>query len=639
MKFSKIYVWLLIPALLGSCKKFLDFVPDNVATIDNAFAMRSSAEKYLFTCYSFMPLHGNIDQNPAFCGGDEIMIPIEMLGVDVIPNDKLARGLQNVVDPYVNYWDGTQNGKALYRGLSTCNIFLENIGRVPDIQELERKRWIAEVKFLKAYYHYWLMRMYGPIPLAKENIPVTSEAAAFRVKRAPVDSCVNYIVQLLDEAIVDLPLRVFSETSELGRATLPIAMAVKADVLVTAASPLYNGNTEFAGFKNKDSDGKAGEVLFNQTYDVAKWQRAAIACKEAIDKCHEAGHKLYKFNPVVNQYNLTQETLTQMSIRNAVTEKWNEEVIWGNSLSYTRALQSFSQARIDPTRLANFSFKGFLAPTLKMAELFYTNNGVPIEEDNTWDYNNRFNLQTATESDRFHLKQGYTTVKLHFDREPRFYADLAFDGGTWYGQGKFDDKDQFFVSAKSLQPAGGSGGERYSGTGYWPKKLVNFNNVIGPTNTYDVKDYPFPVIRLADLYLLYAEALNEQSGPTADVYTYMNLVRARAGLNSVEESWANYSRFPTKHTTKEGLRSIIHQERLIELAFEGKRYWDLRRWKRAPQIMNKSIQGWDIGQSDENLYYRVRTLFVQQFQMKDYFWPIKESELIINKNLVQTPGW
>jgi starch-binding outer membrane protein, SusD/RagB family len=634
MKLLKTFIIVAALGSLGACSKYLDFVPDNVATIDNAFAMRSSAEKYLFTCYSFMPLHGNIDANPAFTGGDEIMIPVEMLGVDNIPNDKIGRGLQNIVDPYINYWDGAQNGKALYKGISTCNIFLENIQRVPDLSEVERRKWIAEVKCLKAYYHYWLLRMYGPIPLAKENIPVTSEVDAFLIKRAPVDSCINYIVQLIDEAVPDLPVKVFSETSELGRITSLIALSIKGEMLVMAASPLFNGNSEYAGFKNKD-----GQVLFNTTFDAQKWKRAADACKTAIDACQAAGNKLYYYNPVVDQFGLSAETKTQMSIRNSVAEKWNPEIIWANTQSWTRSIQSYSQARIDPTRIANFSFKGFLAPTLKMAELFYTENGVPIEEDMTWNYNGRFSLQTGGVNDRFHIKQGYTTVALHFNREQRFYADMAFDGGTWFGQGKFDDKDQFFVQAKALQTAGGSSGERYSGTGYWPKKLVNFNNVIGPVNTYDVTDYPWPVLRLADLYLLYAEALNEFSGPGAEVYQYLNLVRARAGLKTVEESWTNYSIFPSKYKTKDGLRSIIQQERMIELAFEGKRFWDIRRWKKAPQLMNKSIQGWDIAQQDEALYYRVKTLFTQQFQLKDYFWPIREAELIINKNLVQTPGW
>src|SRR5690606_25993804 len=81
-------------------------------------------------------------------------------------------------------------------------------------------------------------------------------------------------------------------------------------------------------------------------------------------------------------------------------------------------------------------------------------NGVPIDEDKNYDYNGRFGLQMATESDKFNLKEGYTTAKLHFNRENRFYASLGFDGGIWYGQGKFDDKgDLFFVSSKQGQPA------------------------------------------------------------------------------------------------------------------------------------------------------------------------------------------
>src|SRR5690606_19015421 len=110
-----------------------------------------------------------------------------------------------------------------------------------------------------------------------------------RGKRSTVDECVDFIVNLLDEAIPYLPEIIESEASELGRITQPIALSVKATVLVTAASPLFNGNADYANFIDKD-----GVQLFNPIYDATKWDRAAIACKEAIDACHAVGFKLYE---------------------------------------------------------------------------------------------------------------------------------------------------------------------------------------------------------------------------------------------------------------------------------------------------------------------------------------------------------
>jgi len=635
MKYFKIYTYSLLIILQFSCSKFLEVVPDNVATIENAFTTRAAAEKYLFTCYSYMPSQGNIVSNPAFLSGDEMMVP-EMVSVyrGISLGIQIERGYQNVASPYINYWDGEQGGKPLFQGIRNCNIFLDNIAKVPDILEMDRKRWTAEVYFLKAYYQYWLLRMYGPIPLIKENLPISSSIEEVKLKRAPVDECVNYIVQLLDEAAVDLPETVLNKTAELGRITKPIALAVKAKVLITAASPLFNGNSDYASFKNND-----GQLLFNSVYDATKWEKAAVACKEAIDLCHLLGNKLNYYKPAMSQYSLSPEILTQMGIRNSLTEKWNPEIIWANTNSMAGTLQIFSQAKIDPTQQSNQGFTGCLAPSMKMAELFYTENGVPIEEDNTWDYNGRLDLKTATATDKFRIKQGYTTASLHFNREPRFYADLGFDGGIWYGQGKFDDQNTFWLEVKAGQ-SGASAGGWYSGTGYYIKKYVNFNNVISTGNTYSMEDYPWPVIRLADLYLLYAEALNEQNGPAPEVFEYINLVRLRAGLKTVEESWTSYSKLgSSKYATKVGLRDIIHQERLIELAFEGQRFWDLKRWKDAPRVMNSNINGWDISQETALSYYRITKIFKQTFLLKDYFWPIKEIDLIINRNLVQNPGW
>lgn len=630
----KTFIAILLLSVLSACNKYLNIVPDNVATIDYAFRLRNTAEKFLFTCYSYMPDQSSFN-NPAFFGGDELWV----VPTNTNPAWQIAKGNQRVVGSYCNFWQGEEGGKDLYEGIRQCNVFLDNIDRVPDMSQMEKDQWIAEVKFLKAYYNFWLVRMYGPIVLMKKNIPIASDEDQVRLPRSPVDSCFNYIVQLLDEAAPDLPDRISSEASDLGRITKAIDLSVKALVLVTAASPLFNGNNDYKGFTNPD-----GTPLFNTTFDPEKWKRAADACKEAVDFCESLGYHLYYYQPQLTQFDLSDTTLTKMSIRNAMTLKWNPEIIWGNtnSMATQGGIQGSATPRgLDPDKVNNRGTRGSIAPPLKIAEMFYTSNGLPIKEDKTWDYAGRFKLKVAGPANKYNLKEGYTTAQLNFGREPRYYADLGFDGGIWYGQGHYDDKgdDLLFVAAKKGQPAAEIVASAYSTTGYWPKKVVDFQNIIGDGNTYTVQDYPWPVIRLSGLYLLYAEALNEVNGPGPEVYKYMDTVRARAGIPSVEKSWTEFSRNPNKYQTKEGMREIIHQERLIEMAFEGKRFWDLRRWKEAVDELNQPITGWDLDQSSAEGYYRERVIFNQTFSTRDYLWPLNENVLLANYKLVQNPGW
>ncbi|RFS21428.1 RagB/SusD family nutrient uptake outer membrane protein [Chitinophaga silvatica] len=626
-------VWLLgaVLALLTSCKKgYLDIVPDNVPTLDHAFANRLEAEKYLFTCYSYLPSEGDPDRNPAFSAGDEAWTywPMKEDFFYLDPYN-IARGNQNSANPLLNYWDGF-DGKSLWQGIRTCNIFLENLDKVIDLQPYEKDRWIAEAKFLKAYFHWYLFRMYGPIPIVDKNLPITATPEEVRVFRQPVDSVVNYISALLDEAAAGensgLPLRIASATSELGRITKVAALAIKARVLVTAASPLFNGNNDFAGMKNKN-----GQLLFNSKYDATKWERAKDACKKAIDLAHAAGLKLYTFNPSIIE--VDHATQVEMNIRNSVCEKWNSELIWGltTDAAPTYWLQTFACPQLDPNAF-NINLKGKLAPPMKIAEMFYTKHGVPIDEDKNWDYANRFKLRNVTALDTG-MQEGYKTVGLHFEREPRFYADIAFDGSTW-----FMKNGDYNIQSKLEQYSGKKQSRLFSITGYFTKKIVSWNLVFTKTSL-QTESYPWPVMRLSDLYLLYAEALNE-SNSSGEALTYLNQIRERAGLESVQTSWSTYSKNPTKYTNVIGLRDIIRQERCIELAFEGSRFWDLRRWKTATQVLNTPIYGWDILQSTyENYNRRVFVYNMQFVGPRDYFWPIKEDNLQINPNLVQNPGW
>jgi starch-binding outer membrane protein, SusD/RagB family len=624
-----------ITLVVCSCD-YLDIVPDNVATLDHAFANRLEAEKYLYTCYSYLPGQNSGFGSIGLMGADELWTYHPQNGSNNYQALEIAKGNQNVNDPYMNCWDGNNGGQSLYRAIRDCNIFLDNVSntnKVVDLDPLMRTRWLGEVRFLKAYYHFYLFRMYGPIVIADKNHPVTSTTEEFQDKRAPVDSVVSYIVHLLDTAAAQLPEVILNRSTELGRITKPAALGLKAKVLVTAASPLFNGNPDFASFTDKD-----GVHLFSAGVDPQKWETAVEACRVAIEAALTGGAQLYKFSTFAK---LSDTTITQMSIRNAVSERWNPELIWGLSGRAVADLQKDCMARLDQAFPLNiWGAKDLINPTLNISHLFYTDNGVPIDEDKTWNYAGRYTLRTATHDDRYNLIEGYETASIQFNRENRYYADLAFDGSVWYMQNSpsQSDNNTWTVRAKKGQPQSRIGANNYSATGLWTKKLVNWKMVITQTDA-NVEGYPWPELRLADLYLLYAEALNE-AGRGPEALPWVDAIRERAGLKGVEESWTASSIRPGKYATQAGLREIIQHERAIELMFEGSRFWDLRRWKTADAVLNQGIYGWNIEQESNAAYYHPRLLFSQHFiTPRDYFFPLKQNDLIVNPRLVQNPGW
>lgn len=630
-KIKNVLITLLIAAGGSvSCNKFIDVIPDNVADLEMAFNLRTTAERYLFTCYSFLPKHGDVWGNPQFLAGNEVAYSYSLRDLDNPRTPfSIAMGHQNPSNPVTDTWNSN-----LFIGIRECNVFLENIGRVPDMTESDRNRWISEVKFLKAYFHFWLLRMYGPVPIIDTNLPLGADEDAVRIHREPVDKVFSYIVDLIDEATPGLPEVIDQRLTEDGRLTQTIAKSMKAYILVTAASPLFNGNTDYANFRNL-----AGDQFFDQTVQVEKWQKAAAAAKEAIDFAEQRGVKLYKFRPEeVPAYELKPTTHLEMNIRNATTKAWNEELIWGDPNSIpTAGTYAYFVPRLSP-EMTNNNTNGSYAPTMNLALDFYSNRGVPIEEDTEWDYELRFQIRTASADDIDYIQPGYQTATLNFDREPRFYANLGFDGGKWYGHDKMDDNDPNIVRAKRGEVSASVNANRYNLTGYFAKKLINFEAVMEQT-FFQPNPYPWPVIRLADLYLLYAEAANEAEGPSQDIYHYLNLIRERAGLEGVQESWAAYSHNPSKPNSREGLREIIRRERKIELALEGHRFWDQRRWKTAITELNQPITGWDVDQALTVSYYRPTVILQRRFQNKDYFWPIRQSTLVQNPNLLQNPGW
>lgn len=641
---SLVVVAATLLSVATSCNKYLDIVPDDgMATLETAFSMRSTAIRYLYTCYGFLPHNGSLDGDHGYITGDELWTIYDRRESTNRFSGTLfniARGLQNSSSPYGDDWDG------IYEALRCCNILIERARTVPDLPEWEALQWIAEAKTLKAYYHFHLIRKWGPVPLIRENLPIDASVEKVRVYREPIDTCFNYVLSLLDEAIPDLPLSNQSR-DELGRITKASAAALKAKVAVFAASPLFNNNqdqaslTDNRGVRLFDTEKTSSEVQ-------DRWEEAMEACREAMDICHEANYTLYRFEGRVR---LNDTLRLDLTLRNALTEKWNSESVWINThtpSSHNDYLQLMCQPNLQMNEYPDFPYTyGNVGVPYKVAEEFYTRHGIPIENDLDWQDVDPMALREGDRSHRWYIREGYTTAQFCFDREPRFYAYLGFDGGIWFGnqQEKNDPvpSDLFDVQCRFNGPQRKRGYDWGPVTGFFPKKVVQYQFRITSNGAYSRVRYQFPIIRLSDLYLLYAEAINEVEGPDgphqSELFGCIDSLRARASIPGVKDAWDLYSNNPGKYSTKAGMRDIIHRERLNELFAEGQRFWDLRRWKQVSSEYEKGIEGFKVTASRPEEYYQIIEIATQRFGVKDYFWPIRISLIEQNPNLVQNIGW
>ena len=357
--------------------------------------------------------------------------------------------------------------------------------------------------------------------------------------------------------------------------------------------------------------------------------------------------KLYDGSNI--DYRLVDTLKRTLTIRKAFNERWNSELIWGNTQTPSSLTSMFQQLCMPNMTEFTHSLGGyrFIGVPLKIVDLFYTRNGLPTENDTEWTTINPMELKDGTDDHAYYLKKGYTTVRLNFNREPRFYASLGFDGGTWLGMmTKYNDvlaEDMNHIECRIGGAQGKTGSENGPVTGYFPKKLFPLECTMTGNSSFTSYWFPWPMIRLTDLYLLYCEAINEAEGPngahSADLFKYLDAIRERAGIPDVKKSWDEFSNNPGYYNTQPGMREILHRERQNELVFESQRFWDIRRWKTAPSEYLKNIYGFTVTGSAPEDYYVRQLITTQRFGLKDYFWPISTYYLERNPNLVQNIGW
>ncbi len=587
---------LLLAALCisaSSCMKdYLKKAPDEDLDIKKVFSERKFAESFLTSAYNNIPVMlgaADWDQRNPYTGASDEM-EITFLGAY---SHLLNSGAWSPNDYYPDIWG------FMYEGIRKTNIFLENVSKVP-MDETEKSRWVGEATFLRAFFHFMLARIYGPIPIGDHAYALSEDYT--KIRRQPLEKVISFIVTECDKAATMLEWRVAPD--KYGRITRPAALALKAQALLYLASPLWNGNPDYVNFKDKD-----GTLLF-PAYDKERWRKAATAAKECIDGVEANGYGLYRAadnDPVKNYQNL-------------FLDRNNMEVLFARNAGEHSHFERCS----NPISFGGFSI---FCPTQELVDDYEMADGTrPILGYNP-DGSPVINPAAG------YKETGYTTAKhpkdyypagvrnMYVNREPRFYASINFSGAIWKGRGI-----QFWFEGLDGRKRAGSD---YCISGYLMKKMVNPTSDIFQ-NRFSLNTWIY--YRVGEEYLNYAEALNEADGPVTDVYKYVNAIRDRSGLPSLAAG-----------LSQDQMRDAIRHERRIELAFETHRYFDTRRWKTAAGIDSKEIHGMNIGAGtrldDDNFYKRTvieKRVFVAP---KHYLWPIQQAEINKNQNIVQNPGW
>ena len=517
-----------------------------------------------------------------------------------------------------------------YKYIRQANIFLQKAHPImttgtqgDQLLEDELTQMKANVRFMRAFYHYLLFEQYGPIILVKDKIYNATEDQD--VPRNTVDEVIEYIDSELTAVASELTQEpIFEDKDYRAWPTKGVALAVRAKLWLYAASPLLNGGyREALSVTNPD-----GTRLFPD-YDAGKWEKALAACKDFIDYAEAGRYELYKeykddngavIDPDKSVYNLFQ--------------KYTHEIIWATANNDWGGMNGDAfDRRIAPRCEKNGL--GSTGVTQELVDAFYMKDGFPVSATAYLPQSTLYQEEGygtyKDQNDNFSKKYTNVTVSNRYlNREPRFYNTVFFNGRQWP------------VSCNQVlfYNGGNSGVQEGQATLTGYMLFKRFNRSVSLTNPGVASQFrPSIIFRLADFYLMYAEAANEVNPNDARVLKYLNLVRERAGLPDIE------TLNPAIRGNQELQRAAIQRERQIELATEGQRYFDVRRWmiadKNGEGRQNGYVHGMNVrGESnDKEDFNRIVEASQIVFNRKMYLYPMPDSEMRKTKNLVQNPGW
>lgn len=559
----------LILAIAG-CKKYETFPVEKVP-IDKIFDSRDSAgvnaQHYLYGVYSTLKNgHNRV-------GGDYL----DAAGDDAVSSNTSSQNQVTVLSTAAYNSFTIPADESLwgtyYGGIRQSNEFINNIGVVPVLAKYNginmKFIWKSEARFLRAMFYFELVKRYGGVPLIGDKVFTIKDDVT--LPRNSFDDCIKYIVSECDaikDSLLVYPLSgPVSPEADSHRSTKGSAMALKARVLLYAASPLFNGG---------NIDG-TNPLTGYTSFDASRWAAAAAASKAVMD--------LGTYSLVANYKDVF---LTQ----------YNSETIFFRQGGNGKGVETAN----GPIGFSGAAANGVTSPTQEFVDSFPMNNGLPVTDP----------------------ASGYNLNNPYQNRDPRFAANVIYNGAQW-----LNTNIQTYEGGQSKP----NGTLQQTRTSYYLRKFMgNFEL----TNTYADHSTDWLILRYADVILMYAEAQNEASGPTADVYSAVTSIRKRAGIAAGTGSLYGLK----AGMTKEEMRVAIQTERRIELAFEESRYWDIRRWKIAEAVMNQPRTGLSITRIGSSLNYNPLTALATKFTSpKMYLYPIPYDEVQKNPNMKQNPGW
>ncbi len=473
------------------------------------------------------------------------------------------------VDAGLYYWEPG------YEYLRKVNIFLKRI-ETTDVVVPNKDRLIAEAKFIKAWIYFVLTTRFGSCVLLDEYYTL-EEAPGLRFSRSPFDECVAEIEKLIGEAMPDLPKTYTNTSSGFGRATQDVCKALLSRMYLYWASPLYN-----------------------PTNDRAKWQKAADAALDFMNTT-EGIYELYP-------------TYRECFIQPTGVE--NKEYIFGRNFTKTNG-HNAPMDNLNRRFEAYGGWNGAGGPSYNLvADYEMQATGLPAY---TW---NGGELVP-------NLASGFDPANPYAGRDPRMDGTISHDGTVYRG---------FTLEMWVASDDKTYGWDSYRQSGDNPRSHHVLKKFMPEVEQQAVVSWqepciiPWPIFRLAEIYMNYAEAMFEL-GDEAKCREYLNKVRARAEMPPIPAS-----------ETGEALRARMQNERRVEFAFEEHRWIDVRRWKIAEITENRPLYGMDIIKdvaTDVKTYRPVVLLDkTGRFLPEMYLLPIRRDEIRKNEGVLQqTPGW
>lgn len=671
-------------SLLTSCADYLDsdkYFEDRT-TLQQVFEDKTRTEEWLAYAYSFLR-----NENAEVASKGFATIPA-VFADDMYFGDRDYESFHDTKDlgalNYNKFKLGEYNENdynaswgTCYKGIRQASIFIQNVDKNKEMSSIDKLDYKGQARFIRAYYYWLLLKKYGPIPIMPDaGVDYTKNYDEVATPRSTYEECADFISTEMIQAAKEIQY-LKRDMENVSRPTKGACLATRALVLLYAASPLMNGNTD--DFAKKLVDDK-GKQLLNSDYSEEKWAKAAAACKDVMDlgvydlyhvpfnTTNAPGFPVTMAPPADGNFSEKSwpygwsDIDPYASYRNLfdgdVAAVDNPELIFSRVNNVTSDMNSGIEALVIhemPIDLGGWNTHGM---TQKMVDAYYMKNGDNCpgkdKEIGRGDGSERltgFTSRADIAAGKY--KPLAVGVSLQYaDREPRFYASVAYNGSTWEALG---DPDASRRNRQVFYYRGSGNGYinafSYLRTGIGVKKWYNPNDYT-TTHSYDnIKRKPETAIRYADILLAYAEALNELDGTYqiaswygSKTYTISrdineikkgtNPVRIRAGLPDYSD--ADYA-------SKDLLRSRIKRERMIEFMGEGRRYYDLRRWKDAPAEESLQIYGCNVMMTAANReqFQQVVPIYnlPSTFSDKMYFWPISHAELKHNSRLTQNPGW